>query len=121
LQKVHHRDATLLSAATVFDMATAGGARAARLDAGVLRPGKLADVVILDLDGPHIGPVNDLLQTIVYCSKASDVRTTIIDGRILMRDRRILPVDEPAIIGRARELAAEYQRRAVGKQLKTQF
>jgi 5-methylthioadenosine/S-adenosylhomocysteine deaminase len=101
LARVGADDAAALSAADVFEMATVGGARACRVEAGVLEPGRLADLAIVDLRGPHLRPLHDLLTTLVFCARAADVRDTIVDGRVVMRDRRLLTVDEAALIEEA--------------------
>ncbi len=52
-----------------------------------------ADIILVDLGGPHTQPVHDLAATLVHSARSSDVRTTIVDGRILMRDRELLTLD----------------------------
>ncbi|MGI9861991.1 amidohydrolase [Moorella naiadis] len=120
-QKARYQDASLLPAGQVLQMATVNGARAARINAGELLPGKLADVIILGLDGPHRGFLHDLLQNIVYCAKAADVETTIINGRIIMQDRQLLTVDEAEAKRRAMEIADDIFTRAKGKMLAAEF
>lgn len=80
-----------------FRMATEGGALAMGIDAGTLDPGKLADLAIVDLDAPHLLPVHDIVNTLVYCARADDVACTIIDGQVVMRDRVVQTVDEEKI------------------------
>ena len=103
--------------ADVFRAATEGGARACRVDAGTLDPGMLADIAVVDLSAPHLRPVHDILGTLVYCVRAADVRDTIIDGRVVMRERHILTVDEAALVVEAdavgKELYAQAQQSAV--------
>jgi 5-methylthioadenosine/S-adenosylhomocysteine deaminase len=101
LGSVATADPAALSAADVFRAATEGGARACRVDAGTLDPGRLADLAIVDLGAAHLQPVHDLLGTLVYCARAADVRDTIVDGRLVMRKRRILTVDEAALVAEA--------------------
>ena len=69
-------------------MATIDGARAMRLDTeiGSIETGKRADVIVVDLAKPHSSPQADVVSTLVYSAQASDVRATIIDGRVVMRD-----------------------------------
>jgi 5-methylthioadenosine/S-adenosylhomocysteine deaminase len=71
---------------------------------GRLEPGYRADVILVDLSGPHTQPIHDLPATLVFSARSADVTTTIVDGRVLMRDRTILTIDVPA-------LAAELQQR----------
>ena len=110
-------DPAAITPADVFRAATEGGARACRVDAGTLDPGRLADLTIVDLGGAHLRPTHDILQTLVYCARAADVRDTIIDGRVVMRQRQILSVDEEALVEEAdavgQELSDRAQRSAV--------
>ncbi len=94
----------VMTARQAFQMATEGGARAVGIDAGVIDPGKLADLALINLDRPHLLPAHDIVNTLVYCAKASDVETTIIGGEIVMRDGKVTTLDETA----ARHAAAQY-------------
>lgn len=105
-------DPAAIAPADVFRAATEGGARACRVDAGTLDPGRLADVTIVALDGVHLRPIHDILQTLVYCVRAADVRDTIIDGRVVMRRRQILSVDEAALVDEADAVGQELFDRA---------
>ncbi|AIU69283.1 N-ethylammeline chlorohydrolase [Thermococcus eurythermalis] len=101
LHKVHNLDPTVADAKTVFKMATLNGARALRLNAGVIKPDYLADVVIFDFNKPHLRPINDVVSHIVYSANGNDVETTIVDGKILMLDREVLTLDEEKILDEA--------------------
>jgi 5-methylthioadenosine/S-adenosylhomocysteine deaminase len=104
LQKVHHRDAGVIRPADVLRMATIGGARALGLGkvCGTVEAGKRADLIMVELDTLHNQPINDVASQLVHCAKASDVRTVIVDGEILMRDRQLLRLDENRLIDEAR-------------------
>ncbi|MFF1697331.1 amidohydrolase [Streptomyces sp. NPDC058257] len=106
VQKSTRRDPAWLTARQALDHATLQSARAVGLgdDIGSLAPGRRADIVLVGLDGPHTRPVHDLAATLVHSARSSDVTTTIVDGRILMRDRRLLTLDVPEIVA---ELEAE--------------
>ncbi|AOR34942.1 hydrolase [Streptomyces fodineus] len=65
---------------------------------GALAPGRRADIILVDLTGPHTQPVHDLAATLVHSARSSDVRTTVVDGRVLMRDRQLLTVDVPSVV-----------------------
>ena len=68
------------------------GARAmgcAEEELGVLREGALADLIVVDLSKPHLQPLHDVVSNLVYCGKAADVETVMVDGRIVVEDRRI--------------------------------
>jgi 5-methylthioadenosine/S-adenosylhomocysteine deaminase len=115
LQKVSHMDATALSAYQVLEMATIGGARALGLEAeiGSLEVGKKADLIVVDLTGTHLRPINNLVNNLVYCaSAASDVETVIIDGRLVVEGRRLVGHDEAAIVAQAEEEAIRRSRAA---------
>jgi 5-methylthioadenosine/S-adenosylhomocysteine deaminase len=96
-----------LPALRVLKMATIDGARALGLEheTGSIEPGKRADLTLLDLDTLHATPWRDQVSAIVYSACASDVVTVIIDGRVVMRDRRLVTMDEREVIRRAREEA----------------
>ncbi|MFB7505952.1 amidohydrolase [Streptomyces broussonetiae] len=93
-------DPTAVGAEQAVRMATIGGARALGLGdhLGSLEPGKRADMVVLDLDAPHLRPAHDPWSTLAYTAQAADVRDTVVDGRVLMRDRRLLTLDERAVL-----------------------
>lgn len=103
LHKVHNLDPTVADAKTVFKMATFNGAKALRLNAGIIKPGYLADVVIIDFNKPHLRPINDVISHLVYSANGNDVETTIVDGKILMLDHEVLTLDEEKIFQRAEE------------------
>ncbi|MFG2646301.1 amidohydrolase [Streptomyces sp. NPDC048436] len=106
VQKSTQRDPAWLTARQALDHATLQSARAVGLgqEIGSLAPGRRADIVLVDLAGPHTQPVHDLAATLVHSARSADVTTTIVDGRVLMRDRRLLTLDVPDIV---RELSAE--------------
>ncbi len=107
LHKVHNLDPTVADARTVFKMATLNGAKALRLNAGVIKPGYLADVVVFDFNKPHLRPINDIISHIVYSANGNDVETTIVDGKVLMLDREVLTLDEEKILSKAEEVTRE--------------
>jgi len=104
LQKVHHHDAGVIKPYDVLRMATLGGARALGLDSlcGSIEVGKRADLILVNLDNAHSQPVNDIFSQIVHCAKASDVITVMVDGKILMRDRQLISLDEQKILSEAK-------------------
>lgn len=83
----------------VLALATIGGARALGLEAeiGSLTPGKRADVILVELDGVRYLPGNDLAHHLVYAGRATDVVATVVDGAVLMDERRLAHLDEAAI------------------------
>lgn len=107
LHKVNTMDPTVLPAAQALKMATKIGAQALRLDKqiGSLAPGYKADLILIDLDKPHMTPRYDILANLVYAGQASDVDTVIIDGRIIMEGRRLLTIDEDEILHQCKNIA----------------
>ena len=105
LQKITSKDPKALRARDVLEMATLGGARALGLGdrIGSLEVGKRADVILVDLDTPKTQPVYSVESALVYSASGSDVVMTIVEGKVLMRDRRVLTVDIPATLQKARE------------------
>ncbi len=109
LARVTENDAAAMTPQEAFSMATVEAARAARLDAGELQPGKLADVVLLELKGVHLQPwhADDLINSLVFCGKAADVRDTIIHGQVVMRNRQITHLNETDLIDEAESIEKE--------------
>ncbi|KUN03916.1 hydrolase [Streptomyces yokosukanensis] len=101
IQKSTEGDARWLTSRQALHHATLQSARAVGLggSVGTLAPGRRADIILVDLTGPHTQPVHDLAATLVHSARAADVRTTVVDGRILMRDRALLTLDLPAAVG----------------------
>ena len=99
LHKISSNDPKTLPAEQAFEMATIRGARALHLDkiTGSLEPGKRADIAIVDLDSLNQTPYFNIYSSLVYSTKASDVRTVIINGRVVMLDRRLLTLNENVI------------------------
>ncbi|HXC71459.1 MAG TPA: 5'-deoxyadenosine deaminase [Pyrinomonadaceae bacterium] len=113
LQKVLHGP-EVLPARRVLRMATIDGARALGLDAdvGSLAPGKRADLAVVRLGRLHTTPATDVVSALVYSAEADDVDTVIIDGRLVMRDRNLLTIDELETIAAANSEAQKLMARA---------
>jgi len=105
LAKISKMDPLALNAKAVVEMATIDGARALHMDKeiGSLESGKKADLILISLDEPNAVPMYDIYAQLAYALKADDVETVVIGGRVVMRDRKLLTVDEEASIRRARE------------------
>ncbi len=114
LQKVVARQADVVVAEEVFQMATAGGAAAIGLGdrLGRLMPGFLADVVLLDASGPHMTPMHDPLASLVYSARASDVDTVLVGGRIVIRHGEFQTLDEEQVVRDVAERARVVRSRA---------
>ncbi|MGI9066063.1 MAG: amidohydrolase family protein [Pyrinomonadaceae bacterium] len=104
LHKVFSGDPKVISAEQAFELATIRGAQALHLekDIGSIETGKRADLVLVERDALNQIPLYNVYSHLVYATKASDVQTVIINGRIVMRDRRLLTLDEAAIKDKAR-------------------
>jgi 5-methylthioadenosine/S-adenosylhomocysteine deaminase len=108
LPKVAWRDPAIFTAGDALRVATSGGATAmGRDDFGSLEAGKRADLFIFDPLHAKSIPVHDPVSTLVYSSGEVNVRTTIVGGRVVLDDRRIVGVDEAAILREAQSLASQ--------------
>ena len=105
LAKISKMDPLALGAKDVVAMATIDGARAVHMDKeiGSLEAGKKADLLLISLNEPNAVPMYDIYAQIAYSLKGSDVDTVVIGGRVVMRDRKLLTVDEPAVLEKARD------------------
>jgi len=107
LQKLHHRQATAMTAPEVLRMATIGGARALGVAAelGSLEPGKAADLVLFTERSPSLTNIHDPYQELVYCASVRDVDQVWVAGEPVVADGRVLGVDMGELLPHARELA----------------
>jgi cytosine/adenosine deaminase-related metal-dependent hydrolase len=106
LHKLEQRDRNVMPAADVVELATRGGARALHMEdrIGSLEVGKLADLVVIDRESPRMVPFYDVYSALVYAAMATDVRTTIVHGRVLMEDRVVRTVDVAQVRSRVRTI-----------------
>jgi 5-methylthioadenosine/S-adenosylhomocysteine deaminase len=113
LQAVRHRPG-VLPARDVLWMATRAGARTLGLDAdiGSIEVGKRADLIVVRRDRPHLATSPDPFSTLVYCATGADVRTTIVDGEVLVNDGEPVYLDRAEIVGTARAAVRELLERA---------
>ncbi len=111
LQKITKMDPQALGAKAVVEMATIEGARALHMEKeiGSVETGKKADLILIGLDAPNAVPMYDVYAQLAYALKGSDVETVIIGGRVVMRDKKLLTVDEPAVIAKAREFKTKIE------------
>ena len=117
LHKLQSRDPRAVPARAALALATIGGARALGMaDAiGSLEPGKRADLIVVGMNRPGQTPRYDAISHLVYATRGDDVETTIVHGKVLMRDRRVLTLNEAAVLREANALA-EKVRAAVGRE-----
>ena len=113
-QKLITMDPTAISAPEALEMATIGGARVVGQQAriGSIEAGKRADVIVVGMSRPRQQPLFDPVAQIVYASRGDDVDSTIVNGKVLMRDRKVLTLDESRVVGEART-AADLVRKAI--------
>lgn len=106
-QKVNAMDPTVLPAETVLQMATINGAKALHWEEeiGTLEVGKKADLILVDLNKPHFAPWNNSVSDLVYAAQGSDVKTTIVNGKVLMKDYEVLTMDAEKIMAEAARIA----------------
>ena len=114
LQKATKLDASVMPSAQVLEMATINGAKALGMEheLGSIELGKKADLIAIDLNTPRLTPVHsgeysNILQHLVYAAHGDDVDTVMVDGRILMEEKRLLTVNENEIVERATERARQ--------------
>ncbi|UCF57573.1 MAG: amidohydrolase [Deltaproteobacteria bacterium] len=105
LHKINTMDTTVMDALTVMRMATVEGAKALGMGeiTGSLEEGKKADVIILDTRKPHLTPMYNPVSHLVYAARGNDVSHSIINGRLVMEDRKLLTIDLYKIMEKARE------------------
>ncbi len=114
LAKVRGLDPTALPAPQALSLATHQGAKVLGLEGevGRLAPGLKADVVVIDLDQPHLTPMYDPYSHLAYAATGADVQTVVVEGRVLVEDRRLLAFDLAETLAKAREL---------GRKVRTSF
>jgi 5-methylthioadenosine/S-adenosylhomocysteine deaminase len=116
LAKHAEHDPTVLPAQAALDLATMGGARALSMERviGSLEPGKRADLIAVSVNTARQTPLYDPVSHLVYTTRGDDVQTTIVNGKVLMKDRQLRTLDRTTVIADARRLAQKV-REAVGR------
>jgi 5-methylthioadenosine/S-adenosylhomocysteine deaminase len=116
LHKVNSLDPTVMDAKTVIRMATCSGARGLGLEkmVGTLTAGKKADLIIIDLNKPHLTPLYHEYSHLVYAAGGADVDTAMINGRLVMKNRRLLTIDEREVIAQVRQIALSIKKSLPG-------
>jgi 5-methylthioadenosine/S-adenosylhomocysteine deaminase len=104
LQKVTHLDGAAFTAAEAFALGTWGGAEVLGLPVGEIAPGRLADLVALDLGHPSLHPPHDLVSSVVYALSAQAIADVWVHGRRVVEDGRLRTVDEAALLAEVRAL-----------------
>jgi 5-methylthioadenosine/S-adenosylhomocysteine deaminase len=104
LQRVRLLDGTALPAERAFAMGTRGGAEILGLETGAIAPGRLADLVAVDLEDPSLHPRHDLLKSVVYAMSPRAVTDVWVHGRRVVADRRLATIDQGALMARVRDV-----------------
>jgi len=109
VHKVTSLDPTVMDAEMVCKMATIGGATVLGLDKfiGSIETGKKADIILVDMNQPHLTPLYNYYSQLVYATRGADVKTSIINGRIVMKDRNLLTIDVQEAMKNVRCIAAD--------------
>jgi 5-methylthioadenosine/S-adenosylhomocysteine deaminase len=107
LHKMQTNDPRAVGARVALRMATIDGARALGMDRriGSLEVGKRADIIVVGMSSARQTPMYDPISHLVYTTRGSDVQTTVVDGKVLMRNRKVLTLDEAAVLQEARLLS----------------
>ncbi len=108
IHKAMSLDPAVMNARTVLRMATIGGAKVLGMEnlIGSIEVGKLADIIIVDMNQPHLTPLYNPYSQLAYAARGADVKTSIINGQIVMEDRRLLTIDLPPVMKNVRDIAA---------------
>lgn len=112
LHKVAMLDPTVMDAKTAVRMATINGAKALGMDrlTGSLEVGKKADLILIGLDKPHLTPIYNEYSQLVYAAGGADVDCVVIDGKVVMEDRRLLTINEKDVMQEVRAIAREVKK-----------
>lgn len=115
IHKLENKDRAAMPPITVVELATKGSAKAIHMEdkLGSLEVGKLADIIVVDTKSPNMVPMYSPYAALVYGANASNVRHTIVDGNLLMEDRKVLTVDENAIVKEALQFADQVRKTVV--------
>ncbi|MTB67669.1 amidohydrolase family protein [Providencia sp. wls1943] len=115
IHKLENKDRAAMPPITVVELATKGSAKAIHMEdkLGSLEAGKLADIIVVDTKSPNMVPMYSPYAALVYGANASNVRHTIVDGNLLMEDRKVLTVDENAIVKEALQFADQVRKTVV--------
>lgn len=118
-QKQAQASPEVMSIAEVLYIATRGSAQVIGLgdQIGAVEPGYLADLILVDMSGPHVQPLHSITASLVYATRVSDVRTVIVDGRVLMHDRQLLTLNKREIIQQVNQSMQRLAQRVPSKRI----
>lgn len=100
LQKLDYSNPTVLPAGQVLRMATKASAKLLNIDkeVGTLEIGKRADIILIDMNKPHLQPIHNIESLLAYSVNGADVDTTIVNGKVLMKNRKLMTIDEDELL-----------------------
>jgi 5-methylthioadenosine/S-adenosylhomocysteine deaminase len=109
----------VMTLAEVLHVATRGSAQVIGLadQIGAVEPGYLADLILVDMSGAHVQPLHSVTASLVYATRASDVQTVIVDGKVIMRDRQLLTLNKAEIVREVSRAMQRLARRAPSKRI----
>ncbi len=109
IHKLNSNDPTALDAQTALGLVTIGGAKVLGMEdkIGSLEVGKRADIIILDMDQPHAHPVYNIYSLIIYSLRGSDVETVLVDGRLMVQNRKLVTLDLDRLYDKVEQLARQ--------------
>jgi 5-methylthioadenosine/S-adenosylhomocysteine deaminase len=118
-QKQAQASPEVMTIPQVLHTATRGSAQVIGLadQIGAVEPGFLADLILVDMSGPHVQPLHSVSASLVYATRASDVQTMIVDGKVIMRDRELLTLDRAEIVEQVNRAMARLARRVPNKRI----
>jgi 5-methylthioadenosine/S-adenosylhomocysteine deaminase len=118
-QKQAQASPEMMTIPEVLHVATRGSAQVIGLadQIGAIEPGYLADLILVDMNGPHVQPLHSITASLVYATRASDVQTVIVDGKILMRDRQLLTLNKAEIIRQVNQSMQRLARRVPDRRI----
>ncbi len=106
LHKVNTGDPTTIPSYRALEMATRNGGMVLGLaDIGMIEPGYKADIILIDFTKPHLYPKHDIIAHTVYAAQSSDIDTVIIDGKIVMKNRKVITIDEQEVLANVQRCA----------------
>ena len=119
LQKHEARNPEVMRIPQALDIATRGSAAVVGLSnkIGQLIPGYLADIILVDVSGPHCQPLDSITANLVYHTRASDVQTVIVDGQVIMRNRELLTLDKTEVISQVNKNMSRLAQRIPEKRI----
>jgi len=120
LQKLKYGTPARFGEKEMFDIATRGGAVATGIDAGVLEEGKLADIVIMNTRTVNMGPIHLPISSFVYAGKGCDVEHVLVDGKVVLENKKITGLDEEKVIEEAIQLGELRYAEVDGGAMKTE-